>query len=654
MASRFASILIANRGEIACRIIRAARADGYRTIAVYSDADADALHVRAADAAMRIGPAAPAKSYLAAQNIIEAAKASGAEAVHPGYGFLAENADFAERCLAAGLVFIGPPPAAIRAMGGKSAAKARMLAVGIPCLPGYHGEDQTDSRLTEEAARIGFPVMVKASAGGGGRGMRLAVAPSELAAALRAARAEATSAFGDGRLLLERALTGARHVEVQVFGDEHGAIVHLGERDCSIQRRRQKVIEEAPSPAVSPALRERMGAAAVEAAHAVGYVGAGTVEFLLDAGGAFYFLEMNTRIQVEHPVTEWVTGVDLVRLQIAVAQGAPLGFGQPDVALRGHAIEARLYAEDPLADFVPRTGRILAWRPGSGEGVRVDHGLREGTDVSPFYDPLLAKFIAFGRDREEARRRLLRALRETLLAGVGDNLAFLIAVLQRRDFVEGAATTAFVGESSLGPASPPPPFAQALAALVLAQCGGAASPSPPWRRTPLLLESGGVKSALAVRRRGDEWVVSGERGDVALRLIERGDDEIRVSRDGAVVKALFARSGDALTLVVEGVADDFVDRTYAPPRRADDHADGAVHAPVSGVIVSVDVAAGETVRRGQALATIEAMKMQHEILAPIDGIVESVHVAAGAQAPARALLFEITAATASEGGSGAP
>ena len=646
MASRFTSILIANRGEIACRIIRAARADGYRTVAVFSDADVDALHVRQADAAMRVGPAAPAQSYFAAQNIIDAAKESAAEAVHPGYGFLSENADFAESCVAAGLVFIGPSPAAMRAMGDKSAAKARMLAAGIPCLPGYHGEDQADSRLTAEAARVGFPLMVKASAGGGGRGMRLVRAPEDLVAAVRSARAEATSAFGDGRLLLERALIDARHVEVQVFGDEHGAIVHLGERDCSIQRRHQKVIEEAPSPAVSAALRERMGVAAVAAARAVGYVGAGTVEFLLAADGAFYFLEMNTRIQVEHPVTECVTGIDLVRLQLAVAQGAPLGFGQTDLALRGHAIEARLYAEDPSASFMPRAGRILAWRPGSGEGVRVDHGLCEGMDVSPFYDPMLAKIIAFGADREQARRRLLHALEETLLAGVGGNREFLIAALQRRDFIDGRVTTAFIAESSPGPPSPPPPLALALAALVLTEGGGAASPSPPWRQTPLLIESCGVKCALAVRRSGDEWVVSGENENIALRLIERGAREIRVLSDGAVVKALFARSGDELTLVVDGVGYDFVDRTYAPPQRADDNADGRVCAPVSGVLVSVDVGAGEAVRRGQALATIEAMKMQHEILAPIDGVVESVHTTAGAQAPARALLFEIKAATA--------
>ena len=398
MGARFTTILIANRGEIACRIIRAAHAEGYCAVAVFSDADAEALHVREADAAVNIGPAAPAQSYLSAQRILDAARKSGAEAVHPGYGFLSENADFAQSCIDAGLVFIGPPPVAMRAMGDKSAAKARMIGAGVPCAPGYHGDEQADERFAAEAARIGFPVMVKASAGGGGRGMRLVHASEDLSAALRAARAEAIGAFGDGRLLLERALTDARHVEVQVFGDEHGATVHLGERDCSIQRRHQKVIEEAPSPAVSAELRARMGAAAVQVARAVGYIGAGTVEFLLAADGGFYFLEMNTRIQVEHPVTECVTGIDLVRLQLDVAQGKPLPFAQGDVALRGHAIEARLYAEDPSSDFMPRTGRVVAWRPGAGEGVRVDHGLCEGMDISPFYDPMLAKIIAFGAE----------------------------------------------------------------------------------------------------------------------------------------------------------------------------------------------------------------------------------------------------------------
>jgi geranyl-CoA carboxylase alpha subunit len=643
MAARFTSILIANRGEIACRIIRAARAEGYRAVAVFSDADADALHVREADCAINIGPAPPAQSYLSVERVLDAARKSGAQAVHPGYGFLSENAEFAESCLAAGLVFIGPTPAAMRAMGDKSAAKARMIAAGVPCAPGYHGEDQADQRFAVEAARIGFPVMVKASAGGGGRGMRFVRAPEELAAALHSARAEATSAFGDGRLLLERAIVDARHVEVQIFGNENGAIVHLGERDCSIQRRHQKVIEEAPSPAVSPQLRERMGAAAVQAARAVGYVGAGTVEFLLGDDGAFYFLEMNTRIQVEHPVTECVTGIDLVRLQLDVAQGKALPFSQEDITLRGHAIQARLYAEDPSSNFMPRTGRILAWRPGAGEGVRVDHGLCDGTEISSFYDPMLAKIIAFGANREQARRRLLRALKETFLAGVDNNRAFLIAALERQDFVDGAATTAFIG-ATRHDASPVPFRAFALAALVFAGGGGAASPSPLWRQTPLLLECGGMKAPASVRRSGDEWLVASGEERLALRLVEGGGDEIRVLCDGALLKARVARSGEELTLLLDGIDYEFFDRTYAPPARSEANADGAVHAPVSGVLVSVDVKAGDRVRRGQALATIEAMKMQHDILAPIDGTVESVRAVAGAQTPARALLFKIKAA----------
>ncbi len=414
MSARFSSVLIANRGEIACRIIRAAREEGLSAIAVFSDADAAALHVRLADKAIRIGPSPPGESYLSIGALIDAAKATGAEALHPGYGFLAENADLAEACAAHGLAFVGPRSAAIRAMGDKSAAKARMATAGVPCVPGYHGPDQSPARFAEEAARIGYPVMVKASAGGGGRGMRIVRAPEALEGALRAARAEAENAFGDGRLLIERALLTARHVEVQVFGDEQGAIVHLGERDCSIQRRHQKVIEEAPSPAVSPALREAMGAAAVRAAAAVGYVGAGTVEFLLDRDERFYFLEMNTRIQVEHPVTECVTGVDLVRLQFRVAQGRPLPFAQADLALKGHAIEARLYAEDPAADFLPSIGTLAAWRPAAGEGVRVDAGVEKGSAVTPFYDSMLAKVIAHGATREEARLRLSRALARTL------------------------------------------------------------------------------------------------------------------------------------------------------------------------------------------------------------------------------------------------
>jgi geranyl-CoA carboxylase alpha subunit len=640
MNARFSSVLVANRGEIACRIIRAARDEGLRVVAVYSDADAEALHVRLADAAVRIGPAAAAQSYLSIDALIAAAKAAGAEAVHPGYGFLAESADFAERCAAAGLVFVGPPPAAMRAMGDKSEAKARMMAAGVPCALGYHGRDQSPARFAEEARRIGYPVMVKASAGGGGRGMRIVRSLEALDAALRSASAEAASAFGDGRLLLERALLGARHVEIQVFGDEHGAIVHLGERDCSIQRRHQKLIEESPSPAVSPELRARMGAAAVQAARAVGYVGAGTIEFLLDDDGSFYFLEMNTRIQVEHPVTECVTGIDLVRLQFQVAQGRPLPFGQADIALRGHAIEARLYAEDPSADFLPSTGRIVAWRSGEGEGVRVDRGLESGATVGPHYDSLLAKVIAFGSDREEARRRLVRALRDTFVAGVATNRDFLIDALSRREFIDGEATTAFLAGAPLR-AAPPSREAIALAALLFVERAGAPAPTAAWRASPLRLAVDGVEARASVSRRGEERIVTLDGEALSMRLLSRAENDIRFSCGGVDKRAASARDGDELWLDFDGACRRFVDRTYAPPRLKDEDSDGAVRSPVSGVIVGVEAAVGEKVRRGQLLATIEAMKMQYSILAPIDGVVQTANAAAGAQAQARSILFAI-------------
>ena len=643
MSSRFSSVLIANRGEIACRIIRAAHAEGYRAVAVYSDADVDALHVRLADAAVRIGPAAPAQSYLSVASMIAAAKAAGAEAVHPGYGFLAENAEFAQACLDARLVFVGPRPQAMRAMGDKSAAKLRMIESGVPTAPGYHGDDQSARRFAAEAERIGFPLMIKASAGGGGRGMRIVHTTQELEPALRAAGAEAQSAFGDGRLLVERALIGARHVEVQVFGDEQGSIVHMGERDCSIQRRHQKIIEESPSPAVSPELRSRMGEAAVRAAAAVGYVGAGTVEFLLDADGQFYFLEMNTRIQVEHPVTEAVTGIDLVRLQFRVAQGEPLPFRQAEIAPRGHAIEARLCAEDASANFMPVTGEIVAWRPGVGEGVRVDHGLREGTIVAPYYDSMLAKIIAHGEDREQARRRLLRALENTLLAGIVSNRDFLIAALKQPEFVEGAATTAFVSAMPAPVPTAPPPEAIALAALLYAENGGPVAPSAPWRRTPLLLEANGRELRVAIGRDGATWTLDIAGEAHPLRLISRAADEVRFVSGGVAASAGYARWGDRLKLNIDGVGHDFVDRTYAPPGREAGQADGAVRSPVSGVLVGVDARTGDTVRRGQALASVEAMKMQYVLLAPIDGLIVAEPGAVGSQVAARATLFEIEA-----------
>jgi geranyl-CoA carboxylase alpha subunit len=442
---------------------------------------------------------------------------------------------------------------------------------------------------------------------------------------------------------LERALIGARHVEVQVFGDEHGSIVHMGERDCSIQRRHQKIIEESPSPAVSEELRARMGAAAVRAAEAVGYVGAGTVEFLLDEKGQFYFLEMNTRIQVEHPVTEAVTGIDLVRLQLQVAQGLPLPFAQAEIRQRGHAIEARLCAEDASANFMPVTGEIVAWRPGAGDGVRVDHGLREGAIVSPYYDSMLAKIIAHGEDREQARRRLLRALEQTLLAGIVTNRDFLIAALKQPGFVDGVATTAFIADMPPFAVAAPTREAIALAALLYAENGGLAAPSPPWRRTPLRLEANGTEIRVAVRRDGATWTAEIGAESHALRLIRREANEVRYAREGSVEVASYAKWGDHLKLSLEGVGYDFVDRTYAPPRRARDEAGGAVESPVSGVLVGVDARTGDRVRRGQSLATVEAMKMQYVILAPIDGLILSAPGAVGSQVPLRALLFEIEA-----------
>ena len=422
----FSKILIANRGEIACRVMRTARDLGYRTVAVYSDADRDAPHVRLADEAVHIGGSAAADSYLRVDALLEAARKTGADAIHPGYGFLSENAGFAQACGDAGLVFIGPPPGAIEAMGDKALAKRRMIDAGVPCAPGYLGADQDDARLTEEALKLGFPLLVKAVAGGGGRGMRLVREAGEIAQALVGARREALSAFGDGTLMLERLIDNGRHIEIQVFADAHGNAVYLGERDCTAQRRRQKVIEEAPSPVVNPAMREAMGKDAVAAALAVGYRGAGTVEFIVDANLKHYFLEMNTRLQVEHPVTEMVTGFDLVEWQLRVAAGEPLPATQADIQMKGHAIEARLYVEDPYAGFAPQTGTVRWWRPqrALAAGVRIDDGIEEGSEVSPYYDPMVAKVIVHGRDRNDAIRRLRAALENAPLLGLAQQRPF--------------------------------------------------------------------------------------------------------------------------------------------------------------------------------------------------------------------------------------
>ena len=616
----FSKVLVANRGEIAWRIMRTARAMGYRTVAVYSDADKKAPHVAFADEAVRIGPPPVGESYLRIENILEAARKSGADAVHPGYGFLSENAAFAEACEKAGLVFIGPPPAAIAAMGNKAAAKRRMIEARVPCVPGYQGPDQSDGNLEQEAKKIGLPVMVKAAAGGGGRGMRLVTSESELGDAIRAARAEAESAFASGELILEKAVVDARHVEIQVFADAHGNVIHLGERDCSVQRRHQKVIEEAPSPAVNAELRARMGAAAVEAARAIGYRGAGTVEFLLGADGAFYFLEMNTRLQVEHPVTEEITGLDLVEWQLRVARGEKLPLAQDQVTLSGHAIEVRLYAEDAYAGFLPQTGRVDVWKPATGPGVRVDHGMKDGYTISSFYDPMIAKVIALGATREEARSRLIEALRGTIVLGPTTNRHFLVRLLEHPEFAAGKATTAFLGKHEF-PAPEIGDHHWKLAASLLWQ--RSAERFPPslrgWRNsnpepTPIRLASGGTERTIHV-----------------------------APTDALADTVPFHVDGNDIVVDLDGLTVRFTDRTYAPPAPAAAGSDGKLRAPMDGRIVAIKVAPGDKVSRGQTLVVLEAMKIQHQIKAGLDARIEAVAVQEGQQVANRTVLVTLHA-----------
>ena len=644
---RFSKILVANRGEIACRIMRTARAMGYRTVAVFSDVDRNALHVAVADEAVHIGAAAATESYLDSAKLLAAAIRSGADAVHPGYGFLSENASFAAGCREAGLVFIGPSPEAIATMGNKAAAKRLMLDAGVPCVPGYQGADQSDARLAVEARKIGFPVMVKAAAGGGGRGMRLVTAETEFLGALASARREALAAFGSDELILEKAVVDARHIEIQVFGDGHGNIIHLGERDCSIQRRHQKVIEEAPSPAVSAELRARMGAAAVAAARAINYCGAGTVEFLLAGDGKFYFLEMNTRIQVEHPVTEAVTGFDLVRWQIDVAAGAKLPVRETEVKFAGHAIEARLYAEDPHAGFLPRSGRIVAWSMPEISGVRVDHGLATApTEVSTFYDPMIAKIIAHGASREEARRRLIVALDHCHVHGIATNRAFLLASLQHQVFVDGDATIAFISQhfaaQSKALARPEPDGVMvALAAALLVD---RQSQADGWRSTgaraiPLKLSVGRSVHELRVAADGSRaWIIEGAGSRHRVTLLGAVTGPVRFEVDGHVREAHAAWDDAQLLLDLGSVSISASDTTLAA-RAADDVQGAAIlRAPMNGRIVAVHAKAGDAVVKGQRLVVLEAMKMQHEISAERDGTVETLSVNVGDQVATRQVL----------------
>ena len=626
----FRKILVANRGEIACRIMRTAHRLGYRTVAVFSDADTDALHVRRADEAVHIGAAPALDSYLNAAALLDAARRTGADAVHPGYGFLSERADFAQACADAGLVFIGPPPEAMRAMGDKAAAKRRMIEAGVPCAPGYLGEDQSDERLAAEALRLGLPLLVKAVAGGGGRGMRLVHTPDELAAALAGARREAHSAFGDGTLMLERLIDHGRHIEIQVFADGHGQAVHLGERDCTAQRRRQKVIEEAPSPVVDPTLRSAMGRDAVAAALAVAYRGAGTVEFIVDTDGRHYFLEMNTRLQVEHPVTECITGLDLVEWQLRIAAGEPLPLSQDQIRFSGHAIEARLYAEDPYEGWKPQTGVIVGWRP-QAASIRIDHGIEAGAELGPHYDAMVAKFVAHGSDRADALRCLTRALEDVPLFGPRNNGRFLRDLVNHPQFVAAAMTTtrldewAAAGEPLLQRPAPPD-AAWRIAAALLSGRGGGQRPDSV-AAFDLTLACDDVKRTLRAPPAG-------------VHVLSLANGELQCSVDGVRRRLPCEHAGPTLHMALEGAVFSFTEVSPYPATEAGTDPRHA-RAPVAGVIAQLLVAVGDSVAAGQALVSVEAMKMEMWLHAAAPGTVKALHAVLRQPVAAGTLLVEL-------------
>jgi 3-methylcrotonyl-CoA carboxylase alpha subunit len=609
------SLLIANRGEIACRIIRTAKSLGIRTVAVYSDADARALHVRQADEAVHIGPPPARESYLVGEKILAAAKATGAEAIHPGYGFLSEKAEFAQSVIDAGLVWVGPKPSSITAMGLKDAAKKLMAEAGVPVTPGYMGADQDPALLASEAGKIGYPVLIKAVAGGGGKGMRLVEKTEDFADMLASCQREAASSFGNAHVLIEKYILSPRHIEVQVFGDSHGNVVHLFERDCSLQRRHQKVIEEAPAPGMDAATREELCCAAVRAAKAVDYVGAGTIEFIADGSEGLradriWFMEMNTRLQVEHPVTEEITGVDLVEWQLRVASGEPLPLKQDELSIEGWAMEARLYAEDPAKGFLPSIGALDVFELGNAEGGRIDTGVYEGGEVSPFYDPMIAKLIAHGETRDEARELLSDMLDESAVWPVKTNAAFLIAALAHPEFAAGEVDTGLIGRDGEAMAAEPVPSAAALTDAAMALV-------PRTMASSFRLNAPDARVA--------QFLLNGERVDV--ELAGEGSDEPASS-------ILLAQSGMVWELT--------------PWRKDGSHGghggDGAILSPMPGKIIAVEVAQGDTVTKGQKLLTLEAMKMEHTLTAPFDGVVAELNASAGAQVQVEALLARIEAA----------
>jgi geranyl-CoA carboxylase alpha subunit len=658
----FRAVLIANRGEIVTRIARSARELGLRTIAVASDADRAAPYTQACDSVVAIGGERAADSYLRVDALLDAARRSGADAVHPGYGFLSENAAFAHAVIDAGLVWIGPPPAAMHAMADKSRARRRLAAAGVPVLPGYDGDEQSASALHAAALRIGLPLMIKAAAGGGGRGMRLVRDAAQLDSALASAAAEAEAAFGDARLLIERALLAPRHVEVQVFADSHGHVVHLGERDCSVQRRHQKIVEEAPSPAVSPALRRRMGEVAVAVAREVGYVGAGTVEFLLDTANAggdeFWFMEMNTRLQVEHPVTEALIGADLVEWQLRVAAGDALPLAQDELLRRfetgGHAIEVRLCAEDPADGYLPQSGTIAHWHP--PRGIRVDHALASGCLVSPFYDSMIAKLIAHAATRDAAIRTLADALDRTVCLGVTTNRSFLARVLRHPAFGSGAVTTAFLGEhfaDDAARADTPPSWLRALAAAAHATLPDAALPSmwSGWTSSNHVSTLAPIDVGHDARE--ESWRLSGSPaalkascGDMSHRIdglqrTSRSSVEARI--DGRPVNArCVPDTGGRSWWLADGRELVVQDLRLVSQRSAAEQNAGALRAPMHGRVTQVLVELGQPVEAGALLVVMEAMKMEHRIHAPRAGTVSALHARVGEQVAARAALADLT------------
>lgn len=643
------TLLVANRGEIACRVMRTAKAMGLTTVAVHSAIDHDARHSREADIRVDLGGSKAADSYLMIDKLIAAAHASGAQAIHPGYGFLSENADFARAVQAAGLLFLGPPASAIDAMGSKSAAKALMEAAGVPLVPGYHGQAQDLDTFLDAAARIGYPVLLKASAGGGGKGMKVVEAPEHMSDALASAQREAQAAFGDARMLVEKYVLAPRHVEIQVFADQHGHCLYLNERDCSIQRRHQKVVEEAPAPGLSAELRRAMGEAAVRAAQAIGYVGAGTVEFLLDARGEFFFMEMNTRLQVEHPVTEAITGLDLVAWQIRVACAEALPISQEEVALNGHAIEVRLYAEDPAHQFLPATGTLAVYRESApGPGRRVDSGVSEGDTVSPFYDPMLGKLIAWGEDREQARLRLLAMLDEFAIGGLKTNIAFLRRILAHPAFAAAELDTGFIArhQDELLPAldARSASFWEAAAHAWLQsepQAPRQDDPTSPWATHNGLRLGLPARSCVHLQCAGSEQAVALERSAPGTWRLE--GEQLCHDHDGLRQRRLAVRRGDKLYLQWQGELHAISRHDPISAAEASHIHQGGLSAPMNGSIVRVLVTPGQAVQAGTALVVLEAMKMEHSIRAPQDGTVNALFCQEGDMVSEGAVLVEMQA-----------